>query len=462
MARPEGTPSQLRWPGLPARIAIGFGAALVSLAAASGASYVALSARDSASALVRHTAEAQHAIEELESALLVSDVALRAHVEDHDPRHRDLFQSGWSKVLPALADLQRISEAHPEQKPRIARIAEAVDEIRAEQARLVALVDAGDLPGARALETANAAREVLEGAMTMLGRIDEDEQRAHEGREAAWKRTVLVSNAVFVAAVGVLLVLILLAARLVRDDIRTREAARADRERTLVVQRRLMAVVSHDLRNPLGAILTAAWALARLELPPNAGAMVRRIVSSGRRMERLIRDLLDWSRLQAGGSVPIATREADLFDACQRITDELRDRDGKLIHLERDGDTRATFDPERIEQVVGNLLSNALRYAPPGTTVLVRAVGTPQEVRLEVHDEGPGIPSEAQARIFEPFRQGPSGHGTGLGLGLFIVRSVAEAHGGRVHLESAPGKTSFVVHLPRCVAALGGEGGATR
>jgi signal transduction histidine kinase len=440
MARSKGTPSPLRWPGLPLRIALGFGAALLSLAAASGASYVALQARSAASVLLRHTSEAQQTVEELEAAVLVSDVALRAYVEDRDPRHRELFLRASAKVLPAQANLQRISEQHPEQKPRIARIAAELDAVRSAQAGISGLLTIGDISGARTLEAASPERGAIEHAIAVLGQIAEDERLAHEGREAAWRRTVVVSNSVFVAAVGVLLVLILLAARLVRDDIASREAARAERERALVVQQRLMAVVSHDLRNPLGAILAAGWGLARLELPPRAEPMARRIVSAGRRMERLIRDLLDWSRMQGGGSIPISTREADLHEVCQRIADELRSREGN---------TRATFDPERMEQVVGNLLSNALRYATAGTPVLVRAVGTPDEVRLEVHDQGPGVPAEVQSQIFEPFRQGPQGNAGGLGLGLFIVRAVAEAHGGLVELASVPGKTSFSVRLPR-------------
>jgi signal transduction histidine kinase len=166
-------------------------------------------------------------------------------------------------------------------------------------------------------------------------------------------------------------------------------------------------------------------------------------------MERLIRDLLDWSRVQGGVPIPISTREADLHAVCQRIADEHRDREGDRIRVQREGDTRGVFDPDRMEQVVANLLSNALRYSPPETPVLVRAVGTPHELRLEVHDEGPGIPPEAQEHVFEPFRRGPGETGAGVGLGLFIVRVLAEAHGGAVDLSSGPGRTAFVVRFPR-------------
>jgi signal transduction histidine kinase len=164
-------------------------------------------------------------------------------------------------------------------------------------------------------------------------------------------------------------------------------------------------VVSHDLRNPLTGILAGGWALERLDLSPQASNIARRIVAAGGRMERLVRDLLDWSRAQRGAPIPISTREADLHEVCLRIADEFQARNVNRIRVDREGDARATFDPDRVEQVVGNLLSNALRYAPSGTAVVVRVVGTPDDVRLEVHDEGAGIPADAQAHIFEPFQR---------------------------------------------------------
>jgi signal transduction histidine kinase len=457
MAPRDETTSGLRWLGLPPRIALGFGAALVSLAAAAAASNASLDARAAASELFRHTAAARLAVEEIESALLFADVSLEAELASGDGRDRDRVLRAWVKVPPALADLRRISEVHPEEKDRIAQLAADLDAIRSQHAEVVALLAAGDVGAARALGERSAGRETLERAATALDLIEEDEAHAHVDREAAWKRSVAWSKAIFLAALAGLLLLLLLAARTVRDDIRQREADRVERERALAMQRRLMGVVSHDLRNPLGGILAAAWALARMELPPEALPVARRIGAAGRRMERLIRDLLDWSRVHGGAPIPIAAREADLHDVCRRIADELRDRGGSRIRVEREGDTRGVFDPDRMEQVAANLLSNALRCAPPDTAVLVRAVGTPDEVRLEVHDEGPGIPPEARAGIFEAFRQGPVGDGSGVGLGLFIVRALADAHGGSVDLDSAPGRTAFKVRVPRTPPAARAE-----
>jgi signal transduction histidine kinase len=259
---------------------------------------------------------------------------------------------------------------------------------------------------------------------------------------------------VFVVAHAALLVLILLAARRVREEIRAREENEAAHERALALQRRLMAILSHDLRNPLSGVLVAGWSLSRAELPREQAVLARRIVVAGRRMERLIRDLLDWSRVHGGAGIPVSPCEADLHDVCRRIADEHADRQGERIHLERAGDTRAIFDPDRMEQIVANLLGNALKYAPPETAIRVRAVGDEDEIRLEVRDEGPGLPPEVRAELFAPFKRGRGAvDETSLGLGLFIVRTLAEAQGAAVEVESAPGRgTAFVVKLPRAGA----------
>jgi len=130
----------LRWLGLPGRIALGFGAALLSLVAAALASHAALGALASAGRLVRHTAEARHAIEEVESALLVSQTSLEAYLTGREQRHSERFLVGASRVQPALDMLQQIAEQHPDEKPRIARLVADVAIVAAEQKRLLALV----------------------------------------------------------------------------------------------------------------------------------------------------------------------------------------------------------------------------------------------------------------------------------------------------------------------------------
>jgi signal transduction histidine kinase len=457
--RDAGPSISRRCLGLPPRVALGFAAALVALVAAGSFSSAALSAQGASSRLVSEAAQTALAIEEVESALLVAHTALDAYLGARDPAHRQRHQRATAKLAPTVGELARLAGRFAAaERDVVERIAPEVATLRAEHDEVLARADGGDLAGARALRGELRGTEALERAMVSLDLLELHVGRLADERQGAWARSVRSSNAVFLLAHAALLVLILLAARRVREEIRAREENEAAHERALAVQRRLMAIVSHDLRNPLTGVLAAGWSLSRAELPREQAVLARRIMVAGRRMERLIRDLLDWSRFQGGAGIPVTVCEADLHDVCRRIADEHADRQAARIQLTRAGDTRAIFDPDRMEQVVANLLGNALKYAPPETAVHVRAVGEEDEVRLEVRDEGPGLPPEVRSELFAPFNRGRGAvDETSLGLGLFIVRTLAEAQGATVEVESAPGRgTSFVVKLRRARAAPAG------
>lgn len=441
-----------RWLGLPARLTVGLGLALASLVFAALFSAFALRARTRSAELVTHETASRLALEEIESALLVAHTSIDAYLGTRDPRHRQRHQRAWTKLAPAVEELERLVGAEPTELEQLRRLAPEVRIVRAEHAEALALADAGDFAGALALRRRNVGTGALERGKGVIEALELHEARETVAREVASARTVAVSNAGFLLAQGVLLVIVVLAARLVHVEIRAREENEAARARALAFQQRIMGVVSHDLRNPLTGILAAGWALARADLADPEALLARRIVGAGRRMERLIRDLLDWSRVHGDAEIPISRCDADLHTVCRRIADELGERQPGRIRVERVGDTRGVFDPDRMEQVVGNLVGNALKYAPAETPVIVRAVGEDGDVRLEVRDEGPGIPPEAAARLFDPFWRGRTEEGgdDGVGLGLFIVRTLVAAQGGTIRVDTAPGRgTTFVVQLPR-------------
>jgi sigma-B regulation protein RsbU (phosphoserine phosphatase) len=172
-------------------------------------------------------------------------------------------------------------------------------------------------------------------------------------------------------------------------------------------------------------------------------------------MERIIRDLLDYTRARAQGGIPLSICAADVGEVCARVIDEAALPDsGIALELHREGDLSGEWDVDRLEQVIGNLVSNATRHAAPGTPVRVRALGEGDWVRVDVENDGPPVPAEAVRSIFDPFLRA-SGETTGaahagVGLGLFIVRSIVEAHGGTVEVESAPARpVTFSVRVPR-------------
>ncbi|HET7825659.1 MAG TPA: HAMP domain-containing sensor histidine kinase [Anaeromyxobacter sp.] len=242
---------------------------------------------------------------------------------------------------------------------------------------------------------------------------------------------------------------------------RAAEAARDEASRVGSLQERLVAVVGHDLRNPLGALLGNLDILARSgPLTERQQLVAARMRGSVLRMEGMIRDLLDLARTRQGGLLAVSPVEVRLGEVCARAVSEIRDAHGGAdVSLEVEGDDRARLDPERVAQLVTNLVGNALEHGAPGAPVRVRVVGAGADVVLVVENAGPTIPPELGDHLFEPFRRGTA-DGKGLGLGLFVVHEVTRAHGGGVTFRSAQGHTVFEVRLPR--GATPGEHGPRR
>jgi PAS domain S-box-containing protein len=233
-----------------------------------------------------------------------------------------------------------------------------------------------------------------------------------------------------------------------------------ERRRAQDFHQRLLGIVGHDVRGPLSAItLSAATLLGQQGLTPAQQRSVRRIARSAERIERLVALLLDFTRAQLGLTLPLRPASVCMESLCERVLDEVQAaHPGRTLHLEATGDTCGEWDPDRLMQVLGNLVSNAVRYSPPETPVEVRIHGNRQAVTLQVHNRGAPIPAEARQRLFLPFQRGEQAHtvaSEGLGLGLYIVREVVKAHEGSITVESAEAEgTTFTVLLPRRLPGL--------
>ena len=190
----------------------------------------------------------------------------------------------------------------------------------------------------------------------------------------------------------------------------------------------LIGVLGHDLRTPLSAIVTAAEAL-RIGAPadPRSQRIAEIICSSSARMSRLIAQLLDFATARLG-RLPVRPQPTDLGDLCHAAMQEFVDRDVSVC-VEPAGDLAGVWDPDRMLQVLSNLIGNAVSHGTPGQPVSVRLDGTHQDtVRLEVVNAGV-LSREAHAALFTPFASS-SGKSAGTGLGLFIVDRILRAHGG--------------------------------
>jgi signal transduction histidine kinase len=224
--------------------------------------------------------------------------------------------------------------------------------------------------------------------------------------------------------------------------------ARQQKDREMFV-----AVLGHDLRNPLNSIDMAAHHLIRLENAPDAVLRTAsRIVSSCTRMKRLIDHILDFARVRYGGGLHIDKDRTNLHDVCREVLSDL-ELQGKAdrIRFEPEGPGHGMWDRDRLLQVVQNLLENALRYAAPDTEVHLKVSRQKDGVvHLCVHNDGPPIPADVLPFIFDPFRRAAKRDGSaGLGLGLYIAQQIVLAHDGDVTVESQEGKgTTFHVYLP--------------
>ncbi|HET6945406.1 MAG TPA: ATP-binding protein [Gaiellaceae bacterium] len=241
--------------------------------------------------------------------------------------------------------------------------------------------------------------------------------------------------------------------RLAREALEAEALRRSDAMKTA-----LLRAVSHDLRSPLMAILTSAGALAHGELSLDRADrrdLTETILGEAERLDRLVSNLLDLSRLEAGAAVPEPGRWAveDLvlqaIDAVEAAGDRLE------VSFPEEESATVRVDLHQVERVLANLIENALHYSPPSERVRVQVSETALEALVRVIDRGPGIAPGEVTRIFEPFQRGSRGSEVrGAGLGLAIARGFAEANGGRVWAESREGQgATFVVALPLALAA---------
>lgn len=220
-------------------------------------------------------------------------------------------------------------------------------------------------------------------------------------------------------------------------------------------EQKLIGIVGHDLRQPLQVIaMSATLLLKRQTLEERSLSVVHRILGGAERASRMLRDILDFTQARLSGGIPLNLAEGDVVQVVQEAAEEVEAaHPGWRVELLVEGDGRGQWDADRLRQVLDNLLSNALTYGSPGVPVRVEVDGRAgDEVVLRVHNEGRPIAPELLPVLFDAMTRGDTqgGQRRSVGLGLFIVRHVVEAHGGRVSVQSEEGAgTTFTVRLPR-------------
>jgi PAS domain S-box-containing protein len=234
-------------------------------------------------------------------------------------------------------------------------------------------------------------------------------------------------------------------------------ATLAEKARTQEFQARFLAILGHDLRNPLASMEMGSALLRQQTSEPVFIRILDRMDASSRRMTRMIEQILDLTRSRLAEGIPINPRPMDLRESISDIVDELR-----TAHADRTIQVQCpplpgTWDRDRIEQVFSNLIGNAIVHGDATKPVVVDAHQKDRTAYVEIRNEGPPIPEELRLKLFDPFRRGVresrTSKSAGLGLGLFISREIIVAHGGAIEVSSGADRTTVRVALPGSSAA---------
>jgi signal transduction histidine kinase len=240
-----------------------------------------------------------------------------------------------------------------------------------------------------------------------------------------------------------------------RADLATSEASLSDARNTGKLREEFIAVLGHDLRNPLAAVQSGIRLLSKQGISDEQRRVVTLMQGSVLRMSGLIDNLLDFARGRLGGGLLLGSvAETRIELLVRHIVEELRSSfPDRAIETHIDVKTIVDCDPRRIGQLVSNLLANALTHGTPDRPVVVRAEARRDAFELSVSNEGAAIPDPVMSQLFQPFYRGEVRLSQqGLGLGLYIASEIARAHGGTLTAESTPAETRFTFRMPNRAA----------
>lgn len=232
-----------------------------------------------------------------------------------------------------------------------------------------------------------------------------------------------------------------------QDRLAETEARLRAEQHAAELREQFIAVLGHDLRNPLASIDAGARLLSRGRLDDGGRGIVQQIQAGIRRMSSLIDNILDFARGRMGGGFPLDKRFVPLEPALSQVVEEFR-----TSHAERRINAifaldRPIFcDPARLAQMLSNLIANAIAHGAPNKPVEVLAAVVSGQLELAVRNHGNPIPPDARERLFQPFTRG-EGSRQGLGLGLYIAAEIARAHGGTLETDSAGDLTTFLFRM---------------
>ena len=389
--------------------------------------------------------------------------SVRAELLDAETGERDFFITGRSesrdayeaaaRALPAtLAELRAVTSDDPVQGRNVDALASLVGQKLSELRTTLELYRRTEIARALDMVRSDEAAALMSWIRQLVAEMRAREDTRLAERTGQTRRNLDAALWIDVAALGGLLILGLILFAINRDVGRREALEKALREQA-VLQGRFVAILGHDLRNPLNAVLMAARRLQQADTSERWARTVGHVVSGAKRMTMLVDQLLDLARARQAGGIPVKPRPGtELGEIVRAAVDELRTANPRAeIAVYSDESIHGAWDPDRLAQVVSNLIGNAIAHGWGRVDVRVRR--TVSAAILEVRNDGPSIPADALARIFEAFHRLADGDAVGrpggLGLGLFIAERIVAAHGGHIEVRSSDvDGTTFAVTLP--------------
>jgi signal transduction histidine kinase len=451
------------------------GLALLAFVATLAAAFRTHRGFAASSAAVEHTMLVKTAIADLKGTLAEAETGQRGYVL----MGRGEYLKPYTLASPrAREEVTRLRHLTADNAGEQALLDDVERLVSVKMVELQQVIDARDHEGQSAALTVIATdlglhtMEAMVAKLDQMGTAEDALLEVRLARQRRFESLVIASLALagvvlgLFATIGVLLNRTAEAQRrLAQSDaarLRAENDVLAERERTAQFQETFIAVLGHDLRNPLSA-MTMGLKYLRGCPPSKHAATIDRLERSAARMARMISQLLDLARSRLGGGIPVQSEATNLGSIVTDVADEARAaHPERSVLVETAGDLNGEWDRDRLAQVVSNLVENAISHGSSDAPVSVVVRGEGDTVTFGVHNVGPAIPEATARWIFEPFRRGDrdgnAPGAAGLGLGLYITREIVGAHGGRVDLTSNDSSgITFTVELPRTTRARQGE-----
>ncbi len=464
---------------------VAFVTLIAVLAAASWVSWTNARHMNETTRSVAHTHAARTAIAHVLSAVQDAETGQRGYLITGEVSELAPYRAARESIDGDLDRLRTLTHDNAAQAEAIEELVPLIHDRLDELERAILVRKRGEHHAARAMVREGRGTAIMDHIRSVLARMERTEDALLGQRTAAADVAARTASVTFALADFLALALIAALYVVVARDVRRRAAANAERSRLLDAERAarheaemashakdtFLATLSHELRTPLTPILAWVRMLRQDTLDDDGTRRALEVIERSVRTEaQLVEDILDVSRIIAG-KMRIEVRPVELPDVIDAALDVVRpSAEAKGVRLQKTVDSEVGLvsgDPDRLQQVLWNLLTNAIKFTPRGGRVHVVLERVESHVEITVSDSGQGIPAAFLPHVFERFRQADGSttraHG-GLGLGLAIVRHVVELHGGTVAVQS-PGPddgAAFTITLPRLQLAAGARGGRRR